>query len=228
MTIRADLERLDPLAKIEMFVLDTTPIGIIQDPLRWHPGTTIEGNAITWQGEQYEPFPIRAEGFELNTSGTLPRPTFTASNIGGFLGAFLRTMGDGLGATITRKRTLAKYLDGQPAADPLAAFPDELYTIARKVGSNAITVTLECAVAFDVAGVQLPRRQVIAGTCTWLYRGPFCGYAGPPVQDITGQPTASLAADRCRKTLDACRARFGAAGVLPTSAFPASLLVRSS
>jgi lambda family phage minor tail protein L len=226
MTIKNDVASLGALTVIEMFELDATMLGVVGPPLRWHPGTAINGSPIVWQGVQYDPYPIMGEGFELTGSGTLPRPRITASNIGGSLGAYLDPIDWGLGAKLTRRRTLGKYLDGQPAADPNAKFADEIYTIARKISEDPVQIILECAVAFDVEGVQLPRRQVIAGTCTWLYRGPECAYAGPPVQDIAGQPTSDPAKDRCRKTLAACTARFGA-GPLRTSAFPASLLVSS-
>lgn len=209
-----------------MFEFDATNISVDTPILRWHPGVSAAGGSIVWQGNTYDPFPISTEGFEVTSQGTLPRPHFRMSNIGGVIGDFLRGLGEALGAKITRRRTLAKYLDGQPTADPTAAFPDDIFYVARKISSNAIEVVLEAAVAFDVQGVNLPRRQVIAGTCQWKYRGPECGYTGPPVQDINGNPTNSLALDRCRKTLDACRARFGQYGVLRTSAFPASLLVR--
>jgi lambda family phage minor tail protein L len=230
MTVRQEIASLKTLEIIEMFVFDASTVkGPKPDPaplLRWHPGTTQDSQPIVWQGESYLPYPISSEGFETTSQGTLPRPHFRMSNIGGTIGEFLKGMGDGLGATITRKRTLSKYLDGQPDADPTAAFPDEIYYVARKISANPIEIVLEAAVAFDVQGVTLPRRQVIAGTCQWVYRGAECGYTGPPVQDINGNPTASLANDRCRKTLDACKARFGTNGILRTSAFPASLLVR--
>lgn len=225
MTIRRTIASLEPLEIVTMFELDATDLGE-PEILRWHPGTALAGIPIIWQGQTYQPFPIMAEGFELNASGTLPRPQIRASNIGGALGAYLQTIGEGLGAKLTRRRTLAKYLDGQPGADPTAEFPIEVYYIARRVAENPIEITLECSVAFDVQGVQLPRRQVIAGTCQWKYRGAQCGYAGPAVQDIYGNPTNDSTKDRCRKTLDACKARFGQFGTLRTSAFPASLLVR--
>ena len=66
---------------------------------------------------------------------------------------------------------------------------------------------------------------MIAGTCLWVYRSADCGYAGPPVQDINGKPTSDPTKDACRKTLSACKARFGVHGVLNTSAFPASSLI---
>jgi lambda family phage minor tail protein L len=231
MSVEIDVARLAPLTMVEMFEYNGAPIG---DPtiFRWHPGTTVADNAIVWQGITYQPFPIESTGFEMTAAGKLPRPTLRASNIGGSLGAFLRSVKDGLGAAIYRRRTLGKYLDavnfpgGNPNADPNTSFPDEIFIISRKVSENPIFIEIELAVPFDVAGVQLPWRQVIAGTCQWLYRGPDCGYAGPPVQDVNGNPTSDPALDMCRKTLTACKARFGEMGVLPTSAFPASLPTR--
>jgi lambda family phage minor tail protein L len=219
MTVRADVQQLSPLDVVTMFEWNATALGDSQ-PFYWHAGTTFNEQPIHWQGIRYEPLPIEATDFEM-------------SNIGGLLGAYLRAMKDALGAKVIRRRTLGKYLDAanfpgnvNPYADPTTYFPDEVYYVARKASENALFIEIELAVRFDVEGVNLPRRQVIAGTCQWVYRSAECSYAGGPVQDIYGAPTSDPAADRCRKTLDACKARFGQYGVLRTSAFPASLLVR--
>lgn len=224
MSIRKDIASLAPLDIVTLFEIDARPFGAAS-VLRWTSGTLEDGSTVQWQGNPYPPYPVTAEGFERNGQGTLPRPKLSASNIGGLLGAYMAEYGGALGAKVTRRRTLAKYLDGMPDADPNAAFPNEVYKIARKVSENAIEVVIELAVAFDVEGVMLPRRQVLAGTCQWAYRSEECGYSGGAVQTITGAPTSNLALDRCRKTLTACKARFGANGVLNTSAFPSSLLV---
>jgi lambda family phage minor tail protein L len=227
MGVHADLSQLAPLEIVEMFVYDGAPIGD-SNVFRWHPGTTVAGAPITWQGVQYEPFPIEATGFEMTSTGKLPRPTLRASNIGGSLGAFLRGVNDALGARVTRKRTLGKYLDavnfpgGNAYADPNTHFPDEVFYISRKVSENPVFVEIELAVPFDVAGIRIPWRQVIAGTCQWIYRGPDCGYAGAPVMNDPVYPGQDL----CGKTLTACKLRFGQTAVLPTSSFPASLPTR--
>lgn len=228
--IRSAIGGLNPQAIVEMFEYDDRGIGGFQ-VVRWHDGTTIMDQPITWQGVVYNPMPIFGDGFQLQLQGTLPRPTLRASNISGSLGAYLRTMQDSVGAKITRRRTLARYMDavnfpaGNPNADPTAAFPDDVFFVSRKSSENAIFIELELSVSYDVIGVQLPRRQVIAGTCLWVYRSPDCGYSGPPVQTIEGEPTSNPALDRCRKTLSACKARFGTLGTLNTSAFPASSLI---
>ncbi len=40
-----------------------------------------KGEPVTWQGRQYQPYPIQGSGFELNGKGTSTRPTLTVSNL---------------------------------------------------------------------------------------------------------------------------------------------------
>lgn len=224
MTVRGDVQGLAPTQLVEMFIWDDTVIGG-STVYRWHPGTTAAGAAITWQGNVYVPYPIQGDGFDLTANERLPRPRLTVANISGVLGNYLRGVGGGLGAKVTRKRTLGKYLDavnfpgGNPAADPATGFPDEIFYVARKSNENAIFIELELAAKWDVTGVMLPRRQVIAGVCQWVYRSAECSYTGANVP-YGGAP------DGCGKTLDDCKKHFGKFGVLRTSAFPSSLLVR--
>lgn len=229
MTVLADLLALDAQALVEMFEFDPTNIGRpSSEILRWHPGTQIDREPIIWRGQTYTPYPVEATGFEQSAVGKLPRPMLRASNIGGELAQFLRLMQGGLGAKVTRRRTLGKYLDavnfvgGNPDADRDAAFEDEVFYLARKTAENSIFIEFELAVPFDVRGIMLPRRQVMAGTCQWVYRSAYCSYAGPPVLNDPLFPGL----DRCSKTLTACKLRFGQNGVLRTSAFPSSLLAR--
>jgi len=233
MGVRSDISQLKALELVEMFEWDDRAIGG-SEVFRWHPGTTVADQPIVWQGQTYNAYAIEAGGFEMTGTGKLPRPTIRAANVGGAFGAYIRSLDDAIGAKVTRKRTFGQYLDavnfpdGNPYADPNTGFPDEIFFVSRKALENPIFIELELAVPFDVEGITLPRRQVIAGTCQWVYRSAECGYAGPPVQDIEGNPTTDPAQDACRKTLAACKARFGANGVLRTSAFPASMLTRYS
>jgi len=236
MSVRADVNTLQPLAVIEMFVFDATAIpGASAKPiLRFHPGSKENRAAIVWQGITYEPYPVEAHGFEQTAVGKLPRPIIRASNIGGQLAAFMRDIKDGLKAKVTRKRTLGKYLDavnfpgvGNPNADPNAHFEDEIFFVSRKVVENPIFVEWELAVPFDLQGIEIPRRQVIAGTCQWLYRSPECSYAGAKITTDPVYPGLDVNGDdRCGKTLSSCKLRFGTVNPLKTSAFPASLLAR--
>jgi len=84
---------------------------------RFHNGTSLNANGdIIWAGNQYLKMPIQAEGFAFQ-KGQLPRPTLTISNALGTITAILlnvnqvTTGNDLTGATVTRIRTLARYLD---------------------------------------------------------------------------------------------------------------------
>lgn len=182
--ITVEIQKLEPSAIIELFELDGTAFG--GDLLRFHAGTNQLRQSIVWQGNTYTPFPLQATGFDYSGNGQLPRPKMVVSNVSGAITLLVLTYDDLLGAKVTRKRTLAKYLDAvnfpgatNPAADPTAEFGDEIFFIDRKVTENRDIVEFELAAAFDVAGVRLPRRQIIQNICTWKYRGGECGWTTP-------------------------------------------------
>ena len=116
--IITDLQKINPSAIIELFTLttDATLHGSAQT-YRFHNGTSLNANGdIIWAGNQYLKMPIEAEGFAFQ-KGQLPRPTLTVSNALGTITAILlnvnqvTTGNDLTGATVTRIRTLARYLD---------------------------------------------------------------------------------------------------------------------
>ncbi len=177
----AAARQLEPGTLVKMFVLDLTVQG--GGIYRFHPYTNLVPNTILFQGETYVPFPITDEGWDLNTKGTLPKPIISASNIGGFISELLRLYGDFVGCAITRKRTYSQFLDGAAEADPTAEFTPEQFVIDRRKTENNTIVQFELTSPFDAQGILLPRRQIIANFCQWLYRGADCTYAGPPVAD---------------------------------------------
>jgi lambda family phage minor tail protein L len=232
MTSRADVQRLEPGAVIELYELDTTVIGGA-DVLRFTPhGPNELGNDIVWAGNTYVRYPIEASGFERSGQGRLPRPTIRAANVSGVLGAMALSLAGLVGAKLTRTRTFVRYLDaanfagGNPQADPNQYLDREIWFVDRKANENAVFIEWELAAAFDVAGVMLPRRQIVQNVCTWRYRSAECGYTGGPVADINDQPTSDSARDQCGKRLRSCKLRFGEHAVLPFGAFPGAGLVR--
>tara|TARA_A100001515_G_scaffold133064_1_gene121977 strand:+ start:281 stop:859 length:579 start_codon:yes stop_codon:yes gene_type:complete len=175
-SIISDLQKINPSAVIELFTITTdASIHGSAQTYRFHNGSNLNANGdIIWAGEQYLKFPIQVEGFAYQ-KGQLPRPTLTVSNALGTITAILlnvnqvTTGNDLTGATVTRIRTLARYLDainfsgginplGTP--DPTAEFPQEIYKIDRKASENREVVTFELAAVFDLAGVIAPKRQV--------------------------------------------------------------------
>jgi len=231
MTIASDIQKLAPGTLVDLFELDATAIG--GEVVRFHNGVNALGSDVVWQANTYTRFPIEASGFERSGSGSLPRPKLRVSNITGLVGALVRELQDLVGAKLIRRRTFAKYLDAvnfpggvNPAADPNASFPDEIWNVERKSGENGLHVEFDLAAAFDVQGVQLPRRQCIQNVCTWRYRAAECGYAGGAVADINDVPTGGMASDQCGKRLASCKLRFGAYNPLPFGGFPGVGLVR--
>lgn len=233
-SVWADLSEVAPSAIIELFemTLDSTLHGST-DTYRWHNGCNADmtGNVV-WNGNIYPRLPVKAEGFEYTNTGTLPRPTLTISNLDGNITALLLlvnafTPGNDLGgATVKRVRTLKKYLDGQPSADPHAKFPDEIWYVDRKASESRDSVSFELASKFDLAGIMLPKRQVIANICQWKYRSTECGYTGSNYWGINDQPVTTLAQDKCGKRLSSCKLRFGATAELPFGSFPGAGLTQ--
>lgn len=229
--IETDIQTLAPGAIVDLFELDMTALG--GDVLYFHPGRNQLMADIVWNGQAYVAFPIQAEGFEASGNGKMPRPVVRVANVTGLISAVLRDMDDLIGCKVTRRRTLGKYLDAvnfpggvNPTADPTQEFPREVWFIDRKSVESRMVIEFELAAAWDCQGVLLPRRQAIANTCSWRYRGPDCGYVGGPVATIHDVATADLAQDQCGKRLASCKLRFGEYAELPFGAFPSVGLIR--
>jgi len=171
----SELQAIAPGAVIELFTLSlNSTLHGDSTIYRFHNGANLNANGeVVWAGNSYLRFPIECTGFEFGSTGTLPRPTITISNIFGTITTILQdvnttTVGNDLnGATLTRIRTLAKFLDavnftgstnpfGTP--DPTAEFPQEIYILDRKVTENRSVVTWEAQSALDVVNVKLPKR----------------------------------------------------------------------
>ena len=171
----SELQAIAPGAVIELFTLSlNSTLHGDSTIYRFHNGANLNANGeVVWAGNSYLRFPIECTGFEFGSTGTLPRPTITISNIFGTITTILQdvnttTVGNDLnGATLTRIRTLARFLDaanftggtnpfGTP--DPTAEFPQEIYILDRKVTENRSVVTWEAQSALDLVNVKLPKR----------------------------------------------------------------------
>jgi len=163
----------------------------------------------------------------------VPRPKLKVANVTGSITALILSYQDLVGAKVTRKRTLLKYLDAvnfasgaNPTADPSAEFADDVYFIDRKSRETRDVVEFELAAAFDLEGVSLPRRQIVQNVCPWQYRGSECGYSGTAYFNANDETVSSRAQDACGKRLISCQKRFGANAELPFGGFPAAGLIR--
>lgn len=224
MTIRTEIQSLSPTAIIEVFTIDATSLG--GTTFNFHAGTNKLLQSLVWQGITYSPLPIEAEGFELTSKGTLPRPKIRVANTNGLFSSVAGSLSDLVGARVTRKRTFAKYLDavnyplGNINADVNQYLPDELWFVEAKTVENRYIIEWELSSAFDLMGVMLPSRQVIQNSCSWKYRSAECGYMGG-YMDVN-DAASSQVSDQCSKRLTSCQARFGV-GILPFGGFPGAV-----
>ena len=171
----SNLQSINPSAIIELFTLQlSTALHGANTIYRFHAGSNLNANGkIVWATNEYLRFPIQASGFAFQ-KGQLPRPKISISNATGLISSILlsvneTTTGNDLtGATVTRIRTLAKFIDavnfpgntnpfGTPDAN--AEFPREVYLIDRKSAENREVVEFELAAPTDLAGVRIPGRQ---------------------------------------------------------------------
>jgi lambda family phage minor tail protein L len=229
MPISEDKQSLSPGSIVEMFILDATSLGGSVN--RFHAGLNELGASLVWKGNTYDPLPLTADGFEKTGQGTIPRPKLTVSNISGLIATLIQSFDDLIGATLTRERTMIKYLDavnfsgGNPDADPAVFFDDEVYFINQKIREDKSVIEFELSAAWDVQGVKLPRRQILQNICPWVYRSAECSYAGGAVAEIDDTPTAILDDDDCGKRVASCKLRFGSVAALPFGGFPGAGLI---
>ena len=183
--LNKNLQSINPNPIIELYEIQLkTALHGANTTYRFHNNTNIttaQGN-ITWNSNTYYSAPIQASGFKYQTKQT-PRPTLTISNLSllapavpiGIMSSVLidvnsTTPGNDLvGATVTRIRTLARFLPnsnftgnnpyGTP--DQTQEFPREIYEVARKSAETRNFCTFELASSIDQAGVKLPKRQFL-------------------------------------------------------------------
>ena len=150
-SVISDVQSINPSSIIELFTLttDATLHGSAQT-YRFHNGTSLNANGdIVWAGNQYLKMPIVAEGFAYQ-KGQLPRPTLTVSNVLGTITSILlnvntvTTGNDLTGATVTRIRTLARFLDAVNFP-PTTTSTTTTTTIADPADAESVTFTVTVA-----------------------------------------------------------------------------------
>jgi len=222
-----ELSKIEQDTIIELFEVDLSKIVGDKTLFRFHNGMNEMRQAIIWQGNIYEPYPIAAQGFEKSGQGTSNRPTLTVANISGLITGLSQDYEDLLGAIVIRHQVIAKFLDGgnftagNPAADPTQEVVSN-YIIERLTSLNSETASFELALPCESDGALIPARVIIAHTCAWGYRSSECGYTGFAVADEFDKPTNDLTKDKCSRCLKGCKLRFGEHGILPFGGFPSA------
>ncbi|EAB8936439.1 phage minor tail protein L [Salmonella enterica subsp. enterica] len=171
-----------------------------------------KGEPVTWQGRQYEPYPIQAQDFEINGKGPSPRVTLVVSNLFGLVTGIAEDLQSLVGASVVRHQVYSKFLDavnfsnGNPGADPEQEAVAR-YNVEQLSELDSSTATIILASPAETDGSVVPGRTMLADSCSWDYRDENCGYDGPPVADEFDKPTSDPKKDKCSHCMKGCEMR---------------------
>ena len=164
-------------AKIDLFDLQLAS----GEEKYFHPGVNTALSEIKFRNdsngdvETYAAVPIQLSGMEIAADGAINRPTLTIANIGSVLKDELgiTKFSDLVGINVIMRTTLEKYLDNGlgNTSNPPVTMARVKYKIDRVAAENNTFVEFELAVAYDLEGVQLPKRVQVGQYCSWLYQG---------------------------------------------------------
>lgn len=229
--LEAELQKLDMEFIVQMFIMHLGDLGAGAPDFHFHSGLNGISQPLTWQGQVYEPYPAEMSGYELSGEGAAPRPSLSVANLSGSMTGLAGNYNDLIGVRVTRILTFRRFLDsvnfaaGNPEADTTVEFPRQVFEIGQKLAENPVYMQFTLNSPIDVEGVELPRRQIVRNVCTWQYRGDGCFYNGPPVATEYDVLTTDTTKDKCSKSLNGCRLRFGVNGILNYGSFPALSLL---
>jgi len=198
------LQEINPGSIIELFTIElNTALHGSNTIYRFHNGANMNANGeVVWAGNSYLRFPIECTGFEFGSTGTLPRPRISISNIFGTITAIMQdinttTVGNDLnGAKFTRIRTLARFLDAVNFA-PETITSTSTTTVADPADGETVTYTVTVvqdsggANVFAINGVQKPVITMKRGS-TYIFNQSHSSNVGHPLRiksDAGGQQT---------------------------------------
>ncbi|MFG6101154.1 phage minor tail protein L [Leptothoe sp. EHU-05/26/07-4] len=176
---------------------------------------------IQFGRQGYQPIPCQIDSIEFTSDGTQPEPTLSVGDPEGIITDLILLYNNMEGASVRITRTQKRYLDGQPEADPTAIIAQADFLIARReqhIPREVVVFLL--ANPIDIDGAKTPGR-ICLRNCVWKYRdADTCGYNGSARFTLGNKRTLVESEDKCAKSIEACRLRFGANGVLRHSGFP--------
>lgn len=240
--ITKEVHSLEPSAIISLYEIDISNIKknlhlgssltIPEDYLRFHNNNAFGNNTIYFKNETYHAMPIITEGFEVDSGGSVPRPTLSfvslksinenvsKSNFSALKRAILE-LDNMIGAKVTRLRTFLKYLDNSNNINGVGQhvgtnpeFPREIYFVERKISENKQVIQLELSSVLDLENFKLPGRLCLANRCPFIYRGEGCAYEYSAAKNSTNLLMGSVNNQNNQKNT------FGATAILPKFAPP--------
>jgi len=227
------LPELEQDALIELWEIDLRHISSNTDDdmkgelYRFHNGLSQTKANIWWQDNEYQAYPIKADGFEISGQGASNRPTLTVSNLYGTITGIAANFGQGVGAKVTRRLVYAQFLDarnfvnGNNKADPTQEVVS-YYIIEQLKSLDDEQATFELASPAETDNARIPLLMITSDVCVWPYRSAQCGYTGDSIADEFDNPTSDKKKDKCSHCIRGCKLRFGNNAVLPFGGFPST------
>ena len=218
-----------PGSLVTLFELDYT--NVTGGSVLYFTSTAYSNEALRWNGNEYTPVEIEAEGFEYSSQSAFPTPTLRLSNVTQFASSLVIANDDLIGAKVRRIRTFSQYLDNGATPDPLQIFSPDVYNIEQKVKHTRTMVEWKLSAAVDQQGVKIPSYQLVRDYCSHVYRHydpatattsykkATCPYSGA-YYTFGNTSTTDPSLDSCPKTLEGCKTRFGANSPLPFKGCP--------
>ncbi len=129
-----------------------------------------KGEPVTWQGRQYQPYPIQGSGFELNGKGTSTRPTLTVSNLYGMVTGMAEDLQSLVGGTVVRQGLRPFSGCGElRQRKQLCRSEQEVisrWRIEQCSELSAVSASFVLSTPTETDGAVFPGRIMLANTCT--------------------------------------------------------------
>ncbi|EAO0752053.1 phage minor tail protein L, partial [Salmonella enterica subsp. enterica serovar Poona] len=148
-------------AKVDLWEFDLTAIGGERYFFCNEPDG--KGEPVTWQGRQYEPYPIQVQDVEMSGKGPSPRITLVVSNLFGLVTGMAEDLQSLTGASVIRHQVYSRFLDavnftdGNPDADPEQEVVSR-YLVEQLSELTATTATFVLATPTETDGAVFPAR----------------------------------------------------------------------
>lgn len=156
MTIAQEVQKSTKSPYIELFYLDGTAINASLS-FRF---TNSSDYPISFGGITYTPFPIQGTGWEA-TALQPPRPKLSIANVTKLVQPYVQQYQDLTQMKVTRIRTLAKFLDGQPTADSTQYLPLEMFYVNQLTRHDKTVLEFELVSVLEAPYKKLPAGQVL-------------------------------------------------------------------
>lgn len=212
---------------VTLYEIDTTLYG--GGIIRLCPDSSEDLGLVVFNGNNYIPYPIDAQGFEVSGNQP-PRPTFGVSNLQPLLVGGINQYRGLQRCKFTRLRVERSELDDVNPSVTTDFINADVFYINRVTRQTAVAIEFELITAIELANKQrFPRRSMIP-YCNYQYRRfnvdtqafeyptkNACPYTGIESFDGFNRPCNAVD-DKCSKTLEGCQARFSVD--LPFQGFP--------